>query len=212
MFYFVRTKKAPKSASGGFFSEHLLLKQTKQRAVDAFNDDAEVLRIVHVIEVVYINDKQLAFLVATDPLLVMLVEVLEVLDFDVVFVVAIAPLNLLNEFGQIGAQVEQQVRRIDHANHGVEQAAIVVVITLRHQARLVQVSGENMRVFVDRAVLNDAFIRRLDLLDVLGLAEAAIEKIHLQMKRPAGHIIVKILQIRIMVNVFEKYFPVEVMR
>ena len=51
----------------------------------------------------------------------------------------------------------------------------------------------------------------LQLLDVLRLAEAAVEEIHLQVEGPAGHVVVKILQVRIVVHVFQKHFPAKML-
>ena len=74
-----------------------------------------------------------------------------------------------------------------------------------------QIGRENVGIFVNGPVLNNAFTGLLQLFDALGLAKATIEEIDLEVEGPAGHIVVKILQIRIIVYVFQKHFPAEML-
>jgi hypothetical protein len=69
-----------------------------------------------------------------------------------------------------------------------------VVIALLHKSLPVQVLGENLRIFVHAAILNDRG-RIIEQLTVS--AQAPGQKENLGVKRPGMHILIKISQIRI---------------
>jgi hypothetical protein len=68
-----------------------------------------------------------------------------------------------------------------------------------------QVGSKNMRIFIDGSVLYDHLVTILNFNDLL---ESVIQEIHLQVERPAGHILIKIVEIRIILNIFKSGLPV----
>ena len=67
-----------------------------------------------------------------------------------------------------------------------------------------QVRREDVGIFIDRAVLDHGLGTAMDLEQ---LVQPAVEKIDLQLKAPAGHVLVKIVQVRIVVHIFELRDP-----
>ena len=61
-----------------------------------------------------------------------------------------------------------------------------------------------MGILIDRAILDHRFRTGVDLQQ---LVETAVEKKYLQVKAPAGHILIKIIQVGIMIDVFELRDP-----
>ena len=68
-----------------------------------------------------------------------------------------------------------------------------------------QVWRKNEGIFVDGAVLDDRMRRFFDLLN---LRKTAIEVVDLQVKRPTLHVVVEIVEIRVLIDVFEMGVPV----
>ena len=68
----------------------------------------------------------------------------------------------------------------------------------------VEISGEDMRVFVNRTVLNNRFLAVPDFPDLI---KPAVEKVNLKMERPSRHVFVKILEVRIVVDRFIQRHP-----
>lgn len=83
----------------------------------------------------------------------------------------------------------------------IEIALVVAVIDM---LALVQVSGKDVRVFVDGAVLNNGFLAFADLSH---LVKPTVQKIDLQVKRPARHVFIEIAQVWILVNRFIERSP-----
>lgn len=63
------------------------------------------------------------------------------------------------------------------------------MIAIINVPTLVEVSSKNVRVLINRSILNNCFFAFADLANLI---KPAIQKINLQMKRPARHVIIKI--------------------
>jgi hypothetical protein len=68
----------------------------------------------------------------------------------------------------------------------------------------VQVGRKNVCVFINGAVLDNGFGSAVD---VQQLVEPVVEEVYLQVKAPAGHVLVKIEQVGVLVNVFKLRNP-----
>ena len=68
-----------------------------------------------------------------------------------------------------------------------------------------QVGRKNKGIFVDGAVLDNGVCR---FFDFLYLRKTAIEVIDLQIKRPTLHVVVEIVEVGVLVDVFEMGVPV----
>lgn len=69
---------------------------------------------------------------------------------------------------------------------------------------LVQVSGKNVSIFINGSVLNNGLFAFADLPHLI---KPAVQKVDLQMKRPTRHVVIKIAQVRIVINRFVKGSP-----
>lgn len=81
----------------------------------------------------------------------------------------------------------------------MKDVQVALVIAIADVTAAMKVGGKDVRVFIDGAILHGCL---LTLTDFGYLAKATIQKIDLKMKRPAGHVIIKIAQIRIMLYRF----------
>jgi hypothetical protein len=156
------------------------------------------------VEVIDVDDEQFAFLVVGDPVFVAFVEALEVVDTDAAFVVAASALDVLDQRRDAGAEVNEQVGRLELRGHALEQREVIFKIAAFHEAHVGQVGRKNVRVFVDRPVLDH---RALPPLDVEYLLVAARQEKHLQIERPAFHLQVKIGEVRVGFGVFVVDIP-----
>ena len=89
--------------------------------------------------------------------------------------------------------------------HRVEDVEITLIIALAYVAALMQVGCKNMSIFIDGTILNNGFLAFADLPH---LVKPAVQKINLQMKGPARHVVIKIPQVRVVINRFVKGCPV----
>jgi dihydroorotase len=146
-------------------------------------------------------------LVAGDPFLIVAIEVFEVFDANRTLVLPSSPGYLLNELRNPCPQVNQKIRGLDHAAHGLKQVKIGVVIALIQVLSLFEVLGEDKGVLVDSPVLDDGMGTAANFKDLI---EAAIEEVDLERESPFGHVVVKILQVGIVVHRFQMWLPVVV--
>ena len=116
------------------------------------------------------------------------------------FVVEAAFLDVLYELRNGGAEVDEQVRRGDELVHQLEQGLVVLEIAGGHQAHRVEVGRENVCVFVDGPVLNDGLALFLHLDQ---LRETRLQEVDLQVEGPPRHVLVEIVQVRVVVHLFE---------
>jgi hypothetical protein len=63
-----------------------------------------------------------------------------------------------------------------------------------------KVGCKNVSIFINGPVLNYSFS---SIPDLYQLIQAAIQKIDLQLKAPAGHVLIKIIEVRIMLYIFK---------
>jgi hypothetical protein len=69
-----------------------------------------------------------------------------------------------------------------------------------------EVGSKNISIFINGPVLDHVFSAVSDL---NYLPEPGIQKIDLQVKRPALHVLVKTMQVRIVFNIFVLWFPIK---
>ena len=67
-----------------------------------------------------------------------------------------------------------------------------------------KVRCKNECIFVDRSVLNNCCLR---LLDFLHLRKTTVQVIDLQIEGPTLHILVEIVQVRVLLHIFKVCFP-----
>ena len=117
-------------------------------------------------------------------------------------------LNLTHQCRDAGTQIYQKVRSLEERAHKLEKCLIILVVACLHQTHIIQVSRENISIFVDSSVLDD-IVAALAYLH--HLTETAVKEIYLQVERPALHIFIKTLQIRIVVDLLEMRLPSEML-
>ena len=71
-----------------------------------------------------------------------------------------------------------------------------------------QVGSKNISILIYCPILNYGFISLPDLHD---LPETAVQKIYLQVKRPALHVLIETMEIGIGLNIFIMRFPSEML-
>ena len=69
-----------------------------------------------------------------------------------------------------------------------------------------EVWGKNIGILINRTILNDRFARFSDLKD---LVKPGIEELDLKVERPTLHICIKIVQVRIIIDILIMRFPHE---
>lgn len=185
-----------------------MLEKPVQLGIDALDDAAEVLLIVFEVDLVGVDDEQVALFVVVNPLLVFGVEALEIHQAHVALVFAAARVDVLDERGDTGLQKNQEIGRLNLRSHQLKQAEVIAKIAGTHQAHFVEIGRKNVCVLIDRAILNDGLVA---FLDVDNLLEAVVQKIYLQVERPARHVEVKILQVGVVVGGLEVDFPAKMM-
>ena len=137
-----------------------------QLSVDLVDDLAQVFRLIDEVDLIDVDDQDVALGVAGDPVLVAAVELLEVVQAHAALIVAAAVFDVGHQGADTGAEVDKQVRRLNAAGHGMEELGVAFVVPLRHQSHTVQVGGEDVGVLVDRPVLDDGMVAVLDIDDL----------------------------------------------
>lgn len=88
---------------------------------------------------------------------------------------------------------------------GSEKANIIFKIPCTHQPHFVEVGSEDVRIFIDGSILDDNSVTSLDVDDLL---ETVVEEIYLQVKGPAGHVLIEVVQVWVVFYIFISGFPV----
>ena len=186
---------------------NLLMKQPVQLPLYLIQYLPQIFRIILEVDIIRIDDQQVADVVGSDPLLVALVEPLEVIQAHATLVIAASGLDVVDERGNAGPQVDQQVRRLDLGGHGLEKRGVILEITGGHEPHIVQVRRKNVGIFVDGPVLHNGLITPVN---AQYLCVTIMEEIDLQVERPALHIQVEIAEVGIIVRRLIMHFPTEV--
>lgn len=148
-------------------------------------------------------------LVVFCPLFIVGIQVFQVFELDVELKVTIPFLNLLHEFGDVSFQIDQQVGRLDEVDHGMKKVQVTLVVAVIDVPTVVEVRGKDVRVLVNSTVLDNGFFIFAYLSN---LVKATVQKIDLEMKCPASHVIVKIAEIGVVVYGFVERQPAVVLR
>src|SRR5688500_6914672 len=96
--------------------------------LDLVDDERKVFNSFYKIQAVHINDEQSAFLVVRDPQVVMLIQIFQVVDADRILIWSSAFLYVCYEFRNVCLQINKQVRRINEADHGIEDIQVARII------------------------------------------------------------------------------------
>lgn len=78
---------------------------------------------------------------------------------------------------------------------------ITLVVAVINVLTLVQIGGKDVSILVNGTVLNDG---PLAFADLPHLVKPTVQKINLQVKRPARHVFIEIAQVWILVDRFKK--------
>src|SRR5258706_7543376 len=157
----------------------------------------KILNALGKIHGIYIDDEQLTLFVPANPFFVMFIQVLQVFKAYPIFKIPASFLNLLYELWNIGFQINQQIVSVYKRNHRVEKIEVALVITVADVATGMEIGGKDVCVFVNRTVLDNGLFAIPDFPDLI---KPAVEEVNLKMERPSRHVIIKILEVRILVN------------
>src|SRR6267154_4353064 len=91
--------------------------------------------------------------------------------------------------------------KVDHRMKNIEIALVIAIVDM---AAGMEVFGKNIGIFINGSVLNDGL---LTFPDDPNLVKPAVEEIDLKMKRPTGHVFIKVTKIRVRVNRFIQGSP-----
>ena len=94
-----------------------MAEQTIYLKINLAYNICEVINVLYKIQIRYINHKEFAQGVATNPIFIMLVQVFKVIEAHGIFEVAAPFLNLPYQFWNIGFQINQQIRGLHEVNH-----------------------------------------------------------------------------------------------
>lgn len=129
-----------------------------------------------------------------------------VLQWDGALVVPRPLLNASGQGIQGRLQVDDQVGRGQKSRKSRVEVTVGYVVPLLHLAHLVEIAGENLRSFVERAILHG----RGGVIDQFPvLAQATAQKENLGMKTPAAHIAVEVGQIGVVIRRFIERSPAQ---
>ena len=143
--------------------------------------------------------------VACHPFLIAVVEPLEVVHAHGLLVGTTSFLYLLYQIGDTGTDIDHEVGETYEGNHGGEQVGVVGIVTVAHQSHVMEIGGEYARIFKDGAVLDDDLVR---LGDIHYFLETFGQKVDLEMERLAGHVLIVVLQIGIVVHGLKAWCPI----
>ncbi len=149
------------------------------------------------IQGIYIDDKQLTLFVPANPFFVMFIQILQVFKAYRIFKAPASLLNLLYELWNVSLQINQQIGGVYKRNHRVEKIEVTLVVTVADVATGMEIGGKDVCVFVNRTVLDNGLFAIPDFPDLI---KPAVEEVNLKMERPSRHVIIKILEVRILVN------------
>lgn len=183
-----------------------LSKKPMQFSIHHVYHFAEVFHVPVKINFIGIDNEQLAFIVARNPIFVALVEAFEIIQTHVALVVAAARLYMRYQGGDARPEVDEQIGRLHLRGHGAKQIEVVIEVAGGHEAHVVQVGGKDVGVFKDGAILNDG---ALALQDFENLPVTAVEEVNLKIERPAMHVVVEIAEVGIVLGAFVMHLPAE---
>ena len=204
----MKTKRHPSPSGEDAFLFSGVLNASLRRSVEFFlhepNDLLQIPGSVDEIKVIAFDDEQRASSIMSDPALVVLVQLLEVFALNALFKGASAPRNLLDQGVDRRPEVNHQIGRLEIIGHDLEQGRIVTVVAIVHLANVMQVSGEDLGVLIDRAILDD---RLAGFRHALMMLEPVRQEVDLEMERPPFHVAIKVGEVRIVIDRFEIRVP-----
>ena len=153
------------------------------------------------IEVVARDDQHRALGEGCNPFFIQDVKAFQITAGDTSFKASPAGVNAFQKRVHGGTQINHQVGRGEQVNQNAVKVLINAVIAGAHILLKVKVASENLRVLIDRAILNH---RALGIQQLLMDAQAAREKVELGMERPGFHVAVKVFQIGIVIHRLKK--------
>ncbi len=68
-----------------------------------------------------------------------------------------------------------------------------------------KVRGKDMGILVDGPILYDHLVT---ILNLNNLFQAVIEEVHLEIERPTGHVLIEVVEVRIVLHILEPGFPI----
>ena len=89
-------------------------------------------------------------------------------------------------------------------HHSIEELHVIIIIPCRHQAHCMKVRSEDEGILVDRSILNNCFAIPPD---VHYLIQPTVEKVNLKIKGPTLHVLIEIIQVRIVFCILKVRFP-----
>ena len=152
--------------------------EAEELGIDMIGDPTEVVGVVAKLDMVAIDDEQVA-LVVLDPVLVLVVKSLEVVELDLLLIATGTLLNLRHERRHGGTHIDEQVGHLDERGHEVEQVLIVVEVAIGHESLVVEVGRKDAGILVDSTILDDVLIGLADLDHVF---ETLVKEIDLQIE------------------------------
>src|SRR5206468_2536009 len=111
---------------------------------------------------------------------------------------------LVHEFGNRLSQIYHQIGGIKQSDHLTVEVEVVTVVALFHLPAFVQISRKDMAVLINRSILYRAGMGKADATVDF---KAMIQKVNLQRKAPARHIVIKIFKVRVIAHGFKMRFP-----
>jgi len=110
-----------------------------QGALDTPDDIVKMIGVVNEVEVVRFDDEQSPRVISLYPVFIAGVQEFEVIPADALLIAPAAEPDLTDECVRVGAEVNEEVRRLEIIDHDAEQFAVVLVIPLVHVSHFVEV-------------------------------------------------------------------------
>ena len=171
--------------------------------INAIGDLTKRLGVGLKFKLVAVDDDQAAF-VLRDPALVEVIQALEIVDAHGFLEITSAFFNLRHKIGDGRADVDHQIGELDERHHEIEEIGVVGEVAVAHHAHGMQVGGEDACVFKNGTILNDGFFAPRNGHHIL---KSLVEKVDLQIERPALHIFIEVFEIGVEVYGFEEGRP-----
>ena len=143
---------------------------------------------------VLVDDQHLPLVDRVDPVVILVVQPFQIALVDIHLVLPAPFADLRNQRRNTRLEVDQQVGLRDERRHQPENLHVGFDVARGHQPHFMQVVREDMRILVNRPVLED-HTRLAVRKHVHRLLDPAPEKRDLQVERPAVHILVEIADI-----------------
>ena len=172
--------------------------------VDLTHNLSEILLLVREIAVVHLYHQQWPVFVFIDPFIVKAVKPFQVIEPDVLLVFTATFLDLVHQGWNRCLKVNKQIRRLNQWLQILKKGGVIFKITLGHEPHIKEVGRKNIGIFIDGPVL---YYRLLAVPYFYQVLDPMIQKVYLQVKRPARHIFIKIHHIRLVLNILKMRFP-----